>query len=208
MLKAKAEKQFYWIDCEAGRPRIPGRGAGGVQVLPPLSGWASPVLERSGWGLGSLTVVPGKVILVVRREAAKAYEPEGAIALDTNEDSLDGVVASDEGMVPTRLPLEGVRQIQQTHFRRRRRLVTKKAGDRRVMRRLLSREGRRGRNRVCQRLHLVSKRLVQFAKDGKAALLLEDLALHGAGGRARRMNRRPSSWPPSQIQRQIENQTA
>src|SRR3989454_9061585 len=208
MLKAKAEKQFYWIDCEAGRPRIPGRGAGGVQVLPPLSGWASPVLERSGWGLRSLTVVPGKVILVVRGEAAKAYEPEGAIALDTNEDSLDGVVASDEGMVPTRLPLEGVRQIQQTHFRRRRRLVTKKAGDRRVRGRLLSREGRRERNRVRQRLQLVSKRLVQFAKNSKAAIVLEDLRLHGAGSRSRRMNRRLSSWPRSEIHRQLEYKAA
>jgi len=207
-LMLKAENQSYWIDRETGRLRIPVRGTEGVQLLLPLSDWHRTFLSDPAWGLGSLTVVPGKVILVVRREAAKAYEPEGAIALDTNEDSLDGVVASDEGMVPTRLPLEGVRQIQQTHFRRRRRLVTKKAGDRRVMRRLLSREGRRERNRVRQRLHLVSKRLVQFAKDGKAAIVLEDLALRGAGGRSRRMNRRLSSWPRSEIHRQIEYKAA
>src|SRR5438876_12074396 len=160
------------------------------------------------WDIGYYTVIHGKIILVVRREAPKAYEPEGAIALDTNEDSLDGVVAFDEGMVTTSLPLGGVRRIQQTHFRRRRRLATKKKHDRRVMRGLLSREGRRERNRVRQRLHRISKRLVQFAMNGRAAVVLEDLTLHGAGGRSRRMNRRLSSWPRAAIHRQIEYKAA
>src|SRR5712692_4860701 len=207
-LMLKAENQSYWLDRETGRLRIPIRGTEGVQFHLPLSAWHRSLLSDSSWTLGSLTVVPGKIILVVRREAQKAYEPKGAIALDTNEDSLDGVVASDEGMVPTRLPLGGVRRIQQTHFRRRRRLAAKKAHDRRVMRRLLNREGRRERNRVRQRLHFVSKRLVQFAKNGKAAIVLEDLTLHGAGGRSRRMNRRLSSWPRGEVHRQIEYKAA
>ncbi len=207
-LMLKAENQSYRLDRETGRLRIPVRGTEGVQLQLPLSEWHRSFLSDPAWGLGSLTVVPGKIILVVRREAPKAYEPEGAIALDTNEDSLDGVVASDEGMVPAMLPLGGVRQIQQTHFRRRRRLAAKKAGDRRVMRRLLNREGPRERSRVRQRLHLVSKGLVQFAKNGQAAIILEDLTLHGARGRSHRMNRRLSSWPRREIHRQIEYKAA
>src|SRR5256712_2865425 len=207
-LMLKAENQSYWLDRETGRLRIPIRGTEGVQLRLPLSEWHRSLLSDSAWGLGSLTVVPGKIILVVRREAPTAYESKGAIALDTNEDSLDGVVASDEAMALTSLPFGGVRRIQQTHFRRRRRLATKKAGDRRVMRRLLNREGRREKNRVRQRLHLVSKRLVQFAKNRKAAIVLEDLTLHGAGGRSRRMNRRLSSWPRGEIHRQIEYKAA
>jgi putative transposase len=207
-LMLKAENQSYWLDRETGRLRIPIRGTEGVQLQLPLSDWHRSFLSDPCWSLGSLTAVPGKIIVVVRMEAPKPYESERAIALDTNEDSLDGVVASDEGMIPTVLPFGGVRRIQETHFRRRRRLATKKAGDRRVMRRLLNREGRRERNRVRQRLHLVSKRLVQFAKSGKAAIVLEDLTLHGAGGRSRRMNRRLSSWPRSEIHRQIEYKAA
>jgi putative transposase len=207
-LMLKAENQSYRLDRETGRLRIPVRGTEGVHLLLPLSDWHRSFLSNPAWTLGSLTVVPGKIILVVRREAPKAYEPEGAIALDTNEDSLDGVVASDEGMVTTILPFGGVRRIQETHFRRRRRLAKKKAGDRRVMRRLLDREGRRERNRVRQRLHRISKRLVRFAKDGKAAIVLEDLTLHGAGGRSRLMNRRLSSWPRREIHRQIEYKAA
>ncbi|MFA5896609.1 MAG: RNA-guided endonuclease TnpB family protein, partial [Thermoplasmata archaeon] len=166
------------------------------------------VLADPSWGLGSLTIVPGKVILIVRKEAPKAYEPEAAIALDTNEDSLDGLVAGGGESRLLTLSLGGVRQVQATHFRRRRRLARKKTDDRRVKRRLLGREGRRERNRVKQRLHVVSKGLVQAAKASKAALVLEDLTLHGAGGRSRRMNRRLSSWPRREIHRQIEYKAA
>ncbi len=207
-LMLKAENQSYRLDRETGRLRIPIRGTEGVQLHLPLSEWHRSFLSDPAWGLGSLTVVPGKIILVVRREAPKAYEPEGAIALDTNEDSLDGVAASDEGMVPTVLPFGGVRRIQTTHFRRRRRLAAKKAHDRRVMRRMLNREGRRESHRVHQRLHRVSKRLVQFAKGRGAAIVLEDLTLHGAGGRSHRMNRRLSSWPRGEVHRQIEYKAA
>ena len=107
-LLLKAENQSYRLDRETGRLRIPIRGTEGVQLQLPLSEWHRSFLSDLRWCLGSLTVIPGKIILVVRREAPKAYEPEGAIALDTNEDSLDGVVAFDEGMVTTSLPLGGV----------------------------------------------------------------------------------------------------
>ncbi len=207
-LMLKAENQSFRLDRRTGWLRIPIRGTEGVQLHLPLSEWHLSFLSDPAWGLGSLTMVPGKIILVVRKDAPKACEPEAAIALDTNEDSLDGIVACVKGTVPTRVPFGGVRQIQQIHFRRRRRLAAKKAGDRRVMRRLLGKEGRRERNRVRQRLHLASKRLVQFAREGKAAIVLEDLTLHGAGGRSRRMNRRLSSWPRGEIHRQIEYKAA
>ena len=207
-LMLKAENQSYRLDRETGRLRIPIRGTEGVQLPLPLSEWHRSFLADSTWVLGSLTVVPGKIVLVVRKDVQRTYEPEGAIALDTNEDSLDGVVVSRERVVPTVLPFHGVRRIRETHFRRRRRLARKKAGDRRVMRRLLNREGRRERNRVRQRLHVLSKRLVRAAEHRRAAIVLEDLTLHGAGGRSRRMNRRVSSWPRREIHRQIEYKAA
>ena len=207
-LLLKAENQSYRLDRETGRLRIPIRGTEGFQLHLPLSEWHRSVLGDPSWGLGSLTVVPGKIVLVVRKEAPKAYEPEAAIALDTNEDALDGVVASEAATRLVTVPFGGVRRIQETHFRRRRRLARRKAGDRRVMRRLLGREGRRERNRVRQRLHRLSKRLVGFANNHQAAIVLEDLTLHGAGGRSRRMNRRLSSWPRREIHRQIEYKAA
>jgi len=186
-LMLKAENQSYWLDRETGRLRIPIRGTEGIQIHLPSSEWHRSFLRDPEWGLGSLTVVPGKIILVVRKEAQKAYTPKTAIALDTNEDSMDGVGASGDNMVEIILPFGGARRVQETHFRRRRRLAAKKAQDRRVMRRLLDREGRRERNRVRQRLHRLSKQIVSFAKSTLSAIVLEDLMLHGAGGHSRRM---------------------
>ncbi len=204
----KAENQSYRLDRETGRLRIPIRGTEGVQLHLPLSEWHRSFLRDVSWELGSLTLVPGKVLLVVRKEAPPRYEPTSAIALDTNEDSLDGVVAHGQKIRVLTLAFGGVRQVQATHFRRRRRLARKKAHDRRAQRQLLAREGRRERNRLIQRLHLISKRLVEAAKVSASAIILEDLTLHGAGGRSRRMNRRLSSWPQGEVHRQIEYKAA
>ncbi len=204
----KAENQSYCLDRTTGRLRIPIRGTEGVQLHLPLAEWHRSFLSDPSWGLGSLTIVPRKIILVVRKETPTPCEPRAALALDTNEDSLDGVVAAGDKARPVTVPLDGVRRIQTVHFRRRRRLARKKAHDRRVQRILLDREGRRERNRVRQRLHRVSKALVRFARMRGAAIVLEDLTLHGAGGRSRRMNRRLSSWPRSEIHRQIEYKAA
>jgi IS605 OrfB family transposase len=202
-LLLKAENQSYRLDRDTGRLRIPIRGTEGVELHLPLSLWHRSFLSDPSWGLGSLTVVPGRIIVVVRKEAPRPYELETAIALDTNEDSLDGVVAEANAARLVTLPFDGVRRVQAIHFRRRQRLASKKAHDRRVQRILLNRDGRRERNRVRHRLHKVTKALVGAAKAKRAAIVLEDLTLHGAEGRSRKTNRRLSSWPRGEIHRQI-----
>ena len=207
-LVLKAENQTYRLDRASGRLRIPIRGTESVQLTLPLSMWHRSIMSDPSWGLGSLTVTSDRVVITVRKAAPEPYRPDGAIALDTNEAALDGIVV--HACVPAlvTVPFPEVRIVQATHFRRRRRLAKKKAHDRRVQRRLLDREGRRERNRVRHRLHVVSKGLVQAAKSSKAAIVLEDLTLHGAGGRSRRMNRRLSSWPSGELHRQIEYKAA
>src|SRR5207249_2029559 len=138
-LMLRADNQSYWLDRDEGR--IPIRGTEGVQLQLPLSNWHRSILSDPSWELGSLTVVPGSIIVVVRQEAPLPYEPRSAIALDTNEDSLDGVIAGRDSPALLTIPLDGVRNVQATHFRRRRKLAQRKARDRRIARRLLRREG-------------------------------------------------------------------
>ncbi len=207
-LLLKAENQSYWLDRATGRLRIPIRGTEGVQLVLPLSNWHRSFLSDPSWGLGSLTVTPGRIIVAVRKGTPPPCEPAAALALDTNEDSLDGVEAEGTASRLVTIPLGGLREVQATHFRRRRRLAKKKAHDRRVMRRLLRQEGKREHNRVRQRLHRVSKALVAVAKEAKVVLVLEDLTLHGAAGRSHRTNRRLSSWPRGELHRQIEYKAA
>src|SRR5207245_7347086 len=144
----------------------------------------------------------------VRKTAPAAYEPISAIPLDTNEESLDGVVARGNETTSAVTRRGGVRELQATHFRRRRKLATKKANDRRVAQRLLAREARRERNRVRQRLHVASRDLVCAAKRIRSVIVLEKLTLRWSGGFSRRMNRRRGSWPRGEIHRQIEYKAA
>ncbi len=204
----KAENQSYRLDRITGHLRIPIRRGEHVDFDLPLSDWHRSILLDPSWSLGSLTVTPDRIVLAVRRMAPKPREPEAAIALDTNEDSLDGVYASDRNGWLLTLDLGGVRQVQATHFRRRRRLAAKKAHDQRIRGCLLAHEGAREQARVKQRLHRVSKGLVRAATETKAAIMLEDLTLHGSGGRSHRMNRRLSSWPRAELHRQIEYKAA
>ncbi len=204
----KAANDSYWLDRETGRLRIPIRGTEGVQLMLPVSDWHRQFLADPLWRLGSLLVKEDRVILALRRAKVECYEPTSAIALDTNEDSLDGVVANAKDAHLVTLPLGGVRQVQSTHFRRRRKLARKKAHDRRVLRALLGREGRREKRRVQQRLHRVSKSLVDAAKKQQSAIVLESLAFRELGSHSRRMNRRLSSWPRGELHRQIEYKAA
>src|SRR5574340_49449 len=176
-LVLKMANGCYRLDRETGRLRIPIRGTVGVQFVLPISDWHRSFFNDPSWSLGSLILVPGKVFISVRKEMPKVYAPLAAIALDTNEDSMDGVAAISGTTRLLTLPLGGVRQIQATYFRRRRRLAKKKVHDRRVRRELLAKEGERERNRVLQRLHVLSKGLVRSAASTKSAIVLETLRL-------------------------------
>ena len=145
-----------------------------------------------------------RAVLIIEKEVPERYAPISLLALDTNERSLDGVSLTSEGAVPVSVPYPGVSVMQRRHFVRRRNLNKKKCNDRRVLRRLASKEGRRERNRVSQRLHLISKGLVELAVREQAAISLEDLHLPKGGGRDRRRRRRLSSWPQREMHRQIE----
>jgi IS605 OrfB family transposase len=148
-------------------------------------------------------VKPGKVIVVVVRPARAEYTPEAVIALDTNEETLDGVLAAGESAEAVRVRLGGIKAIQARHFARRRRLAAKKANDLRIKRRLLAAEGTRESNRVNSRLHVLSKSLVAAAKERRAVIVLEDLTGLRQGF-SHRLNRRLSSWPHRELHRQIQ----
>ncbi|MCI4335409.1 MAG: transposase, partial [Thermoplasmata archaeon] len=137
-------------------------------------------------------------------ETPELYVPTSVLALDTNERSLDGVLARPGGSTPVTVPYPEIPQIQHRHFVRRRRLGRKKATDRRVGRRLGGREGRRERARVSSRLHRLSKGLVGTAEAEGAALVLEDLHLPRVRPGSRRMCRRLSSWPQRELHRQLQ----
>ena len=204
-LMMKAENQAYKLDRESGTIDLPIRAGCHVRLKLVVSQYHRKYLEDMTLSLGSLTILPDRVIVAFRKSAPAPYTPESILSLDTNERSLDGVFVGShsEAAVPVKAEFPDVAIIQRRHHDRRRRLRKKKAHDRRTSRNLCRREGRREHHRVEYRLHQVADAVLSFAESAKSAVVLEDLT----GTRFKRgkdMNRRLSIWPRRKLHQIIE----
>jgi len=196
----KLDSQTYRLDYMMLRipitPRnflvIPLRG-GNYQ----LSFLRDPSLKR-----GSITITESTVVLAVSKTARVVEPLRKAVAFDINERNI----TSSEG---ERYDLSHIANIKHQYSRIRASIAKKTHRDRRVKQRLLSKYGRRERQRAIQALHKVSKKIVEKAKESKSAIILEKLTNirnlarkgNGQGGKMRgRLNR----WSFREAQRQIE----
>jgi putative transposase len=193
-LMMKAENQAYKLDRDAGVIDLPIRAGYHVELKLVVSQYHRKYLNDSTLSLGSLTVLPDRVVVAFRKEAPKPFVPGSALSLDTNERSLDGVFVDRNSTSVVKADFNDVAVIQERHHDRRKRLQKKKAHDRRTGRYLCRREGTRERRRIEYRLHQVANAVLSFAEKRKSAVVLEDLT----GLRFKRnkvFNRRLSMWP-------------
>jgi putative transposase len=199
----KAENQAYKLDRTSGIIDLPIRAGCHVKLGLVMSQYHRKYLDDMTLTLGSLTLLPDRVIIAFRKEAPLAYIPESALSLDTNERSMDGVfVKGDEGVV-VKAGYRDVAVIQQRHHDRRRRLQKKKSHDRRMARLLCRGEGVREHHRIDYRMHQVANAVLSFAERQRSAVVLEDLK----GFRPKRgkdLNRRLSMWPRRKLHSVIE----
>jgi putative transposase len=202
-LMMKAENQAYKLDRKSGVIDLPIRAGRHVKLGLIVSQYHRKYLDDNSLTLGSLTLLPDRVIIAFRMEAPRAYTPESALSLDTNERSMDGVfVEGDDGVV-VKADYRDVAVIQQRHHDRRRKLQRKKSHDRRMARLLCRGDGVREHHRVDYRMHQVANAVLSFAEGQRSAVVLEDLK----GIRPRRskdLNRRLSSWPRRKLHQIIE----
>ncbi len=202
-LMMKAENQAYKLDRKEGIVDLPIRAGLHVKLMLVVSRYHRRYLDDEAYSLGSLTLLPDKVIIAFRKTPPKPYAPVSVLSLDTNERSLDGVFIEEGSGAPVIAQFPDVAIIQQRHHDRRRRLQKKKANDRRTARALCKREGQREHNRVEYRLHQVADKVLSFAKSHRSVIVLEDLTgiRHK---KSRDMNRRLSLWPRRELHRIIE----
>jgi len=202
-LMMKAENQAYKLDRKSGVIDLPIRAGRHVKLGLIVSQYHRKYLDDMALTLGSLTLLPDRVIISFRKEAPSAYTPESALSLDTNERSLDGVLVEGDDGVVVKADYRDVAVIQQRHHDRRRKLQKKKAHDRRMARLLCRGEGAIEHHRIEYRLHQVADAVLSFAEGKKSAVVLEDLT----GMRFKRgkeMNRRLSFWPRRKLHQIIE----
>jgi putative transposase len=202
-LMMKAENQAYKLDREDGVIDLPIKARQHVKLRLVVSRYHRRYLDDSSLSLGSLIVLPDRVIVAFRKEAPKPYAPQSVLSLDTNERSLDGVLVTLEAARPIKASFPEVATIQLRHHDRRKKLQKKKAHDRRTSRKLCGREGRREHNRIDYRLHQVADTVLRFAEDNVSAIVLEDLK--GMKQKKNKtLNRRLSMWPRRKLHHIIE----
>jgi putative transposase len=211
-LMMKAENQAYKLDRTEGMIDLPIRAGCHVKLRLVVSRYHRRYLNDETLSLGSLTVLPDRVILAFRKEAPRPIAAISVLSLDTNERSLDGIFVEggqkgDTPCVQVKAAFPEVAMIQQRHHERRRRLQKKKAHDRRLTRALCGREGAREHHRIDYRLHHVANAVLEFADEHRSAIVLEDLR----GMRPNKnkdLNRRLSLWPRRKLHQIIEYKAA
>jgi putative transposase len=207
-LTMRTENQAYKLDRMSGVLDLPIRAGLHVQLRLVVSQYHRRYLDDPSLSLGSLTVLPDRVVIAFRKGETKPYLPETALSLDTNERSLDGVFFEAGASTPARVPFDEVAVIQARHHDRRKRLQKKKAHDRRTSRHLCRREGRREHRRIEYRMHQVANAVVDFAEEKKAAIVLEDLKGVFRPRKDKILNRRLSMWPRRKLHQFIEYKAA
>ena len=202
-LMMKAENQAYKLDRKSGVVDLPIRAGCHVELRLVVSQYHRKYLDDMTLSLGSLTVLPNRVIVAFRRDAPKPFVPESVLSLDTNERSLDGVFVEGDAARAVKANFPEVAIIQQLHHDRRKRLQKKKAHDRRISRNLCRREGTRERHRIDYRLNQVANAVLKLAGERRSAIVLEDLKGFKSK-RSKELNRRLSMWPRRKLHQIIE----
>ena len=204
----KTENQAYKLGRENGVVDLPIRAGLHIRLELVVSGYHRRYLDDESLSLGSLTLFPDRAIVAIRKHPPKTYVPESIISLDTNERSLDGVLAKEDRIAAVvRAEFPDVSIIQSVHHDRRKRLQKKKSHDRRTARRLCAREGMREHHRIDYRMHEVANTVLSFAEEHKSMIVLEDLT--GIRPRSEKvLNRRISMWPRRKLHQIIEYKAA
>jgi putative transposase len=211
-LMMKAENQAYKLDRAEGMIDLPVRAGCHVKLRLVVSRYHRRYLNDETLSLGSLTVLPDRVIVAFRKESPRLIAASSVLSLDTNERSLDGIFVEggqkgDGRSIQVEAAFPEVATIQQRHHERRKRLQKKKANDRRLARVLCRREGAREHHRIEYQLHRVANTVIEFAEGHESAIVLEDLS-GMRPNKSRDLNRRLSLWPRRKLHQIIEYKAA
>jgi putative transposase len=125
-----------------------------------------PTLKR-----GSVTVTNRTVNIAFSKQIAK-IEPRGRIGIDVNEKNITW---SDSSGTMNREDTSEIVELKERYREIRAKIARRTKNDMRVQRRLLSRYGKRDKDRTIQLIHRVSKKIVKHAKDNRFGIVMEKL---------------------------------
>jgi putative transposase len=169
-----------------------------------LSFISDPNLKR-----GEITITDRTVNIAFSR-IIPLMQPEGTLGIDLNERNLTW---SDTNGKSSQEDTSRVVELKERYKEVRSKIGRNTRCDKRIAKHLHGKYGKRERNRTIQELHRVSKIVVEHAKSGKLAIVLENLKgirkLYRKGnGQGTLFRERMNSWLFSETQRQIEYKAA
>ncbi|MCS4539567.1 MAG: transposase [Thaumarchaeota archaeon] len=154
---------------------------------------------------GSITLTDSIITIAFRRNV-EAIESLGQVGIDVNERN---VTWSDTQGKTEQLNISEVAEIRERYKAIRAEIAQRTQKDRRVQQRLLSKYGKREKERTAHRIHQVTKKVVEHARKNKLGIVMEKLKgirkLYRKGNfQGRSFRGRLNSWSFREIQRQVE----
>jgi putative transposase len=164
-----------------------------------------PSLKR-----GSVTITDRTVSVAVSKEVC-LIEPLGYMGMDINERNV--TVSTTDGYFHQFTALEEVVEIKERYREVRARIGRNTRLDNRVASRLFAKYGKREKNRTVQRVHKMTKQIVNFAKENQLGIRMEKLTgirkLYKRGNwQGTRFRGRMNSWVFGETQRQTDYKAA
>jgi putative transposase len=155
---------------------------------------------------GSITITDHAVNIAFSTETAP-IEPKGFIGIDMNERNV--TISATNGYVRQFTELSEVVEIKERYKEIRARIGEMTRSDNRISKDLLSKYGNRERNRTGQRIHKLTKAIVDYAKANQLGIKMEKLTgirrLYRKGnGQGASFRGRMNSWVFGKTQRQVD----
>lgn len=165
-----------------------------------LNDYVTKTISGKSLKVRSFTITPDSLSLSIQKEVA-LINPEKTVGIDRN---LRNVTFGNYEKI-IQVNTSEMLKIKEnyTHVK-----STFKRNDHRIRKKITSKLGKRQTNRIKQRLHIVSKSIVEYSKKQKAAIIFEDLKgirkLYRRGnGQGKKFRRKMNSWSFYELERQV-----
>jgi putative transposase len=164
-----------------------------------------PSLKR-----GSITVTERSVSIAFSK-MVPVLEPLGYVGVDVNEKNV--TISSTNGYNCKFTEPGEVVEIKERYRGIRAEISRKTRGDKRISKALLSKYGNRERNRTSQRVHKITRQIIDFAKENELGIKVEKLKgirklFRKGNGQGRSFRGRMNTWVFGETRRQIEYKAA
>lgn len=165
-----------------------------------LNHYVTRIVSEKSVKVRSFTITPTSLSLSIAKEI-ELIKPTKVIGIDRNLRNV--TLGNDEKII--QINTSELLKIKEntTHAK-----STFKRNDKRILQKIYSKFGKRQSRRIKQRLHLISKSIVQLAKKENAAIIFEDLKgirkLYRKGnGQGNKYRRKLNSWSFYELERQV-----